>query len=499
MNKKSMKTFAVVLVILLPLSAAFASGVDAGGSTDFSGETYDISVMVWTGASPGENSRTIPFIEEKFNVKINWLGVSWGQYAAARDMRVAAGDAPDIFHVLNQIRNQELDVLVEDGVALELTSQFAKYPNMAKAINDLYYVNELFGYDGELYCIPQFFGTTDLMIVIRKDWREKLGLDMPATWGDFREMLRAFKDEIEGVEYGGEFNGWAIEYSYTGYFLRTIPWALHEGEWLFRAELPGFKDSMRERVRWYDEGLVSRDPPSQAGFAYDFLNGRDGAIANAGIQLGWDELAKPLAEIDPEAELEVLVPFPAGPKGRVWEKSWGYAAMNVISADMGEEKQHRLLSIIDYLFTDEGKDMAVWGMEGVHYDVASNERVRKPETFFWDYIHDAGNWSFLTFFTGNFAASNVLTHPEIQKNTAACAEYGVPDRGSLRAPVEEADYYALLINQMKDVINAWENAWLMGEKDINNNEQWEEFMEELREAGLEEYRKALNKWGNWIE
>ena len=422
----------------------------------------------------------------------------------ARDARIAAGDVPDLFFVTAATRNQEMDLLVEDGYAMELTPVLSDYPNLKKHIDGLDFVDTLFGYDGKLYCVPNYFGTTDIIVIQRKDWREQLGLPMPDTWDDFENMLRKFKAEIPGAEYGSQWPAMEIEYSYTGYAVSSSAqgasnFAKINGEWLHRFEIPGFKDAARKRVSWYEEGLISREPQKGAGFMNDFITGLAGVSFTQGIQLGWDEIVLPLTELEPDSEAEALVPAPKGPKGRVWFRTYGYQAYSIVSAKSEEKIQNRVLAMLDYLHTDEGISLGVWGVEGINYTMEGGEKVRKPETFPWDYNDASGTWSFLNYISGNFAASNSIAPPEIQKNIENCATYGEPLRGSLRAPADQADYYQLLWNQMNEVIWKWDTVWMQGEKSIDDAAQWKEMMDELEKAGLSEYKKALDKWGHWVE
>lgn len=505
MKKKVLKAFTLILLISLPLGTVFASGTagDNGGSKDDLSETLDIEVLAYSENVPAPDSAMIPALEEALNINLTYSQAFYWEMTGARDARIAAGDVPDLYFVTAAARNQEMDLLVEDGFALELTDKISDYPNLKKHVDGLDFVDELFGYDGKMFSIPNYFGTTDIIVLQRRDWREQLGLAMPDNWDEFEHMMRKFVAEIPGAEYASQWPGMEMEYSYMGYAVTSSAqgasnFAKVDGEWLHRFEIPGFKEATRRRVSWYEEGLNSREGQRGAGWQNDFITGIAGIGFTQGIQLGWDEVVLPLMELDPDADVEALAPAPKGPKGRIWFRTYGYQAYSVVSAKSEEKIQDRVLAMVDYLYSPEGVELGVWGVEGVHYDWDNGKRVRNPDTFPWDYNDASGTWSFLNYIGGNFAASNEIAHPEIQVNIENCATYGEPLRGSLRAPADQADYYQLLWNQMNEVIWKWDTAWMQGEKSVDSEDDWNEMMAELEKAGLNEYKEALDKWGNWI-
>ena len=123
---------------------------------------------------------------------IEWNGGT--TYQEQINLRVTAGQAPDVYVVVNGMENQ----LILDGAVLDLTDYLQEYaPHCWEAVDEsiwnLIHKNDPTGQE-RIWYVPKVFDYQRHGAMIRQDWLDTLGLEMPTTQDEFVEVLRAFKN-----------------------------------------------------------------------------------------------------------------------------------------------------------------------------------------------------------------------------------------------------------------------------------------------------------------
>lgn len=192
---------------------------------------------------------------------------------------LASGDYPDLILTDWPTVFTKSDVMqygVKEGVLLPITDYVDKYGNNIKRIFDENpnYKNSCIAPDGEIYGFARFSECYHCSaypkIYLRQDWMDALGLDMPETTEELREVLRAFvnddpngngkKDEIGMI--GATTWNTMVEYALMGMSFQTVKpdfW-LSLGADGKTVEFSPSTDAYREGLRYikslYDEGLI---------------------------------------------------------------------------------------------------------------------------------------------------------------------------------------------------------------------------------------------------
>ena len=113
----------------------------------------------------------------------------------AFNLMVASGSLADVICYVN---GNELDKLGRDGGLIPLNDLIDKYaPNIKKALEEnTQFAKDAYSLDGNIYYIPK---TQTLKFTefywIRKDWLDKLGLEVPTTTEELHDVLYAFRNE----------------------------------------------------------------------------------------------------------------------------------------------------------------------------------------------------------------------------------------------------------------------------------------------------------------
>ena len=159
-----------------------------------------------------EDNRALQYIEDTLNVDISfaWV-VPSDSFSDKLNLSIASGDIPDVMTV-DAIQLQQL---AEAGAIEDLTGIVERYANADLLEN----WNQTGGValaaatiDGKVMGIPNVQPQADapIMVWVRQDWLDKLGLEGPETLDDVEAIAKAFMEQdLDG-------NGAADTYGLTG-------------------------------------------------------------------------------------------------------------------------------------------------------------------------------------------------------------------------------------------------------------------------------------------
>ncbi len=223
-----------------------------------------------------EDNRDLQYIEDTLNIDVSfsWV-VPSDSYADKLNLAISSGDIPDAM-IVSPIQLQQL---VEAGVLEDMTPYVEKYAN-----EDLL---ENYGQtdgvalqaatiDGKVWGVPNVQPQADapLMVWVRQDWLDKLGLEAPQTIDDVEALAKAF------IEQDPDGNGAADTYGLTGTLTPVmVPSNLHgfdvvfnaygafptlffknaDGQIVYGSVQPETKEALARLAQWYQDGLIDPD------------------------------------------------------------------------------------------------------------------------------------------------------------------------------------------------------------------------------------------------
>lgn len=228
--------------------------------------------------------------------------------------------------------------------------------------------------DGEYYMAPFVRGDESLLIstgpIVRKDWLDELGLDLPETMADWHNMLKAFKSKssgapliVDGIHTSLTYGVFSAAYGAPKQFF------VDDGNIKYGPILDGYRDCLMELNRWYSEGLLDNNFMGVDSKMVDssMTSGASGATVGA---LGGG-LGKWIAASSEEGYDLVGTPYPVLNKG---EKSMFSARQNSVpgygAAISGKcSNPEEAMKLLDYFYSDEGHILLNFGIEGESYTV----------------------------------------------------------------------------------------------------------------------------------
>lgn len=420
----------------------------------------------------------------------------------ALNLMLASGEIPDIVgssrikDFVNQFGPEgaflPLNELIDEH-APNIKAYYDQRPDIAAAVKAA---------DGQMYYIPYLpDGKYGRAYWIRTDWLDKLGLEVPQTVEEYEAVLRAFKTQDPNG------NGEADE---VPFFARQWPelirlvtlWdgrahgsdSYHDfyvdnGKMTHGYAGEGYREGIKNLARWYADGLIDAEVFTRGSSARDFLLSEDlgGSthdwFASTG---GYNSLSSEIEGF----ELKAMAP-PASISGkrveehrRILVKPDGWA--------IGHTNEHPVETIkyFDFWFTEEGRRLANFGVEGMHYDMVDGKPIFKQEFldagpvnrslyqngaqlqgrgYFQDYEYEI-QW------TNEFALEGIALYEE--------GDYLIPDFLGVAFNADEQKVYDKHWGSVRDYMLEQQQAWILGTGDVEAD--WDAYQAQLTKLGLDD-------------
>ena len=254
------KCIAIALVLLLASSILFAAG----------GREADARVTLrwmWLPEAMGdvEGGNFLRALREEFpEVRFQLEPVLYSAMTERFPVMMAAGDMPDLFMTNAQ---SYLPQLVEAQLIAPLDDALDTYGQ--DIVGNARDGHLAFGnYGGVQYAIPGSYSLKYFAQNIRMDWLENLGLAVPVTMDEFRDVARAFtfqdpnrsgSNDTYGTSFRTNINfidSFFHAYGVAPNHHQIGMWQVRDGKHTFDWVQPEMKEALLNLASWYAEGIV---------------------------------------------------------------------------------------------------------------------------------------------------------------------------------------------------------------------------------------------------
>lgn len=207
------------------------------------------------------------WLEEKTNIHIEFIVPAAGTEAESFNLLFTSDNLPDIIYdqVNSQMYRDGMDACIEDGYIVDMAQHLDEAPNYVSWLNSIEGTDKnVFTDSGKMYGMWGFWdnmenGYADQGISIRKDFLDKVGMDVPTTYDEWEKVLTAFKDQL-GIEaplytskYGIDYGDFMAGYGVAPYFYQV------DGKIKYGPMEDGYKDYLTMMHDWYQKGLLDPD------------------------------------------------------------------------------------------------------------------------------------------------------------------------------------------------------------------------------------------------
>lgn len=504
------------------LTGCFAPAADSGESKNAGNmQTAEDPVQMefltsQTTAEINDNAEVVKMIEERFHIDLKSFYVDSDNYHENLSVRLTGGEMPDVMVVGS---TAELAAYIESGIIGELPIEMIreKAPNFAK-VADAYDDGSLWStmvYEGKNYGVANPMDQQPMAMFWRKDWLDRLGLEVPETLEEYEKVLTAFvRQDPDGN--GRNDTAGAAERIFGAVFgaygLRCVTGAAANSEFtveemqlgednvpFFPYIRPEAKEALRLLHDWYEKGIIDREfltGENHGGYAaisHSFVNGQIGLTSgqpyhyfqystdmtdpdNLGICL------KEMTEVNPDA---VVVPGPApiGPDGRSGTEAWGKVGRLTClttKAVSDPRKVDAFLAMLDAYYSDAAfMELSNYGIEGRHFVMTEHGRKR---------LMDGVELRKEGVMQVDFGAT-VLYAQQLNAEKTRFGEE-ITGNGYYRFNAPAVEEFSNVIETLDSMTEQAYFAMITGEKPID---YFDTFVEEFKKAGGEAAEKAVQE------
>lgn len=363
---------------------------------------FTMSVIDYEKAGKNEDdtpAANLEWLKKKFNIDIEFVGLTWGDYINKTRIWIASADGPDIMMLdIAPVRYSEFKNWVENGL-IKAYPNLSNYPNLQQKMNNMK-TGKKFIADNKLYAWPayldmqQYNYVTNNAFLYRKDWAEQVGMNKADGIYTLDEWCKLVKEVIKkdpngngaGKTIGMLGSDWLFpKYFGTGAISPNLLSYVKDkdGKWVWGPMLPESLEVVRETKKMYDEGLIWKDQSLVK--TEDSENKFDAGLAFASIgpSITASTLfssANNFESANPgfKAEKVFGVGRIKGPDGKVLSyqalDQWSQTALN---PSMDDEKVERWCQLLDYLVSEEGYHFRTLGIKNVDWVMEDGQPVVK--------------------------------------------------------------------------------------------------------------------------
>ena len=380
----------------------------ADGETEFTypmefDGTLDFWIALNSNVAASEATlNDTPFAEyltEATGIKVNYIHPTYGSESEGFTLMLAGGDLPDIIEIswnASNIYPAGLDTAIANGLVLDLNDYADMMPNYLATLESNETWNKMAHTDtGKL---PGFWfirGDQYLQVyaglIIRQDWLDQLDMEVPTTIDGWTEMLTRFRDELGAtcpLITTGSIPDVLSTDAFCGAFGVSNGFYINdEGKVAYGRMEEGWKQTIELLAGWYADGLLNSDFITDTGDIKNskVLNGDGGAfygLTGSGIGVYMNSAAT-AGNTD---FMLVGAPYPTLEEGATPE--FGHydnpltGLVTTISPD--SENIEAAIRLLDFGYSEEGKNIYNFGKEGVSYTMVDGiptytDVVLKPD------------------------------------------------------------------------------------------------------------------------
>lgn len=483
-----------ILAIALVLVLSFSVAVTASAET-----TKSFSIWTWLGNAEGWGCQTYDEIacftaaEEATGIDIAWEIQS---DTSTFDLMMSSGDTTDgIYYAWNPVRTANYS---SAGLIVNIEPYLAEYaPNLWNLIqNDPLVKQQLYAADGGIYFVPWITADPRLVygegVGIRQDWLDKLGLAMPTTIEELKEVLVAFREkDANGNGANDEIiTGYQSQINKLAYAFKTADdyhYADDGKTVVYGPMTDNYKQFLTFMNELYVEGVLDPDYFTNDYDIYMKKCQEDRValyVDNPGV---FGTIMK-----DGEANglsmsfvpVEWLGGYNLSSATRRYVQPYGVAISSSCEDIPG------ILTYLDYFFTEAGTDLLNWGIEGTSYEVVNGEKqyldiVVNNETY------EGGTalsmFAHPTFVGVQSADAQFALYNDVQRsfiNVWSTADSSFAIEPFLAFTAEESEVNTMKATDLSTIQTSWRDKFITGDANIESD--WEAYLSDLVAYGVED-------------
>ena len=327
------------------------------------------------------NKEIYQAINKAVGVNIKVVGYSLVNANEQFQLMVASGDYTDIIYSFGSNYSGSIEGAVEDEIITNLAPYLEEYaPDYTNYILTDEEVNLAVHTDAGY--VPAFasIGNENVSVnggqIIRTDFLDAVGKDMPTTYDELEDVLTAFKDELNiPSPYWSNPAGYVVEMTagygvYPGFYVE-------DGQVKYGFYEKGYFDYLTMMNRWYENGLLYADFAAQQ----NQLQFPDSCLVTNNQVGVWFNSLNEMTSYTPETATDpnfaiTGMPILTKEKGETTHFCTAFSRVSVNSGNFISTNCKDLelaMAWCNYWYTDKGTLLANYGIEGESYEMVDGK------------------------------------------------------------------------------------------------------------------------------
>ena len=461
-------------------------------------------------------------MEKQTGIKIQFIHPAANQSGEQFNLMIASGEFPDMIEYDWRSYSGGPDQAVADNIIVPLNDLLQDHaPNFLKLLQN----NEMYDAQsktdaGTYYGFPSVnvdqyrcFGG----LLLRKDWLDDLGLNVPETLDEWETVLRAFKEQ-KGATAPFTGNNDIFATSRTNVNVFNTAFGIGKGFYLdgqtvkYAVVQPEYKSFMDRMSKWYAEGLIDRNYDTNTTQLIDskMINGESGArVGFVGSTIG--TYLNVAANSDENYDL-VAAPYVVMNKGDIpkFAEVQPEISSPMIAITTACKNVEMAVEWADYLYSEKGAMLKNFGVEGLTYQMVDSKPVYTDEI-----LHNPEGLSIAEAMGKHFRATSpspginqmdeyLEQYYQLDQQNEACAtwtQYIDQAKETALPPLTfTAEENAELSNIMLDIntyVSEMQIKFVKGDEPIDNFDAFVENLENMRiNDAVAIYQTAADRYFN---
>ncbi|MDQ0089507.1 multiple sugar transport system substrate-binding protein/putative aldouronate transport system substrate-binding protein [Paenibacillus anaericanus] len=464
----------------------------APGTTNNSGEStsgksvepVELSLFSWMfEGADNQDSVIYQKLQEKLDIRIKPITASWNDWEEKLNVMIASGEMPDVFMSYGIDRPVQYRQWIKEGMLLPISDYSDQYPNIQKSLVNFEILAKTTG--DKHYALPVYNeagngkdAVSGHNILIRKDWLDKLKLQMPTTIDEFYAVAKAFtENDPDGNNkndtYGYTSSSGGVWWQYpifNAFDTSTDRWEKKEGQWLPEVISDETQDAVTFLNQMYKEKIL--DPEFMLNTddkkIEKFVTGKVGMIIHNANATLYNDIYNKFKQAKPDVDPKSVFTWVGTLKGKNGNQRMdgfnNFWCETSINSSISAEKQKKALELLDYLLSDEGQDLMLNGVEGVHYKkegdaivpLITEEEKTKEKAF---------SLKALVSWNTDYLPDNMPNKEDIVALTKSTGDYAVPNPlAYLNISPDALD--SSISSQLNDLVNEQIITLIVNSKEV---------------------------------
>ncbi|RAP77503.1 extracellular solute-binding protein [Paenibacillus montanisoli] len=450
------------------------------------GPAPELSIMVQNHPAWPFNEKWLIWdsLEQGANVKLKRYPIQ-GNWWETIPLIVASGDMPDVFWMGGMFKQYG-----PEGAVINLFDHLGEMPNFSKFIEENPdVIKSMLAADGQLYGAPSAnaFPALQDFHMYREDIFKKNNIPVPQNYDEFYSALKKLKELYPDST---PWVFWGLNYlnSLTLNFDTSLDYYFNKNT--NSVAYGPIDDSFKEMLvflnKLYKEKLISQEFLTMDGKMIDDLITSGKAFVYNGYINNMDTYNTNVRQTNPEFTLAHMAP-PKGPNGTQVHSEGYYFYGEGLSVSSNSKNKDAAIKFIDWLYGDEGKTAASWGIEGKTFNVVDGKKqfvkeISDLKTATAEYgLKSPGTY---TDFDNDMNVA--LLSAEAKTAVEEGMKYVAPQTLPLSYTPEETEVRSIKGEAIYKYMEENITKFILGQKPLS---EWDSYVEGIKKLGLDEMIK----------